>query len=170
MNHDLATRRAPMMRALLILSALAAGTASAQSTPAPQAAGNNGAMTFPNVRVINAPNAYAVTQAAPGAAGFRAYIDPDTGLLTEPSPEDVTALDAAMPAQTRKPARKAFSIVHLAGGGVAIRLDEQTMSYSIVRRADGGRLVEACVTGEDLAEKLVRLSHEHAPVTGRTDQ
>ena len=147
-------------RAGVVLLAVVAGSAIAQ-TPAPvQPAGPNGAMSFPNVRVIQAGPGGSRMDTAPSArGGFRAYIDPATGALAEPDREQVAALEAAMPAEHRKPPRKALSFFSLPRGGVGVRLDDQYMVYSVARR-ENGRIVEACVPGEDLAERLVRMGSE----------
>ena len=153
--------------ALAVAVAAIASTAGAQGSVDPTA-GSNGAMTFPNVRVIHAPSSAAST-AIPAGAGLRAYLDPDTGLLSDPSHEDVAALDARLPPEFSKPPTKALSMFRMAGGAVGIKLDERFMLFSVARKSDNGRLVSGCVPGEALAESLVRQSAE-LPVAQREGQ
>lgn len=165
MANDFAVPRAQAMRAAFVLFALVAGSAAAQTLPSNPPIGPNGAMSFPNVRVIQAtPGMTRTDLAAPARPGFRAYIDPATGALAEPGQEDVAALEAAMPADQKKPPRKALSILRGPNGAVGVRLDGYSMVYSIVRRTEDGRLEEVSVPGETLAERLLRTNSE--PKTG----
>jgi hypothetical protein len=68
------------------------------ATKAPPAVPNvNGLMVFPNVRVENAPPA----EQPASASGQRAFIDPVTRQLREPTPEEVLELQQAGVARTR---------------------------------------------------------------------
>lgn len=134
----------------LVFAATSAAPALAQ---APTAPANNGAMSFPNVRVVNvAP----VESSAPRAQGLRAYLDPENGRLTDPSQESVQELEAAISQGPAKRLRKSMSYFTHPSGAVGVRGDQEFMSYSVVRRATDGRLIEACVLGEALALELLR--------------
>lgn len=135
-----------------MVAAACALPAAAQQAPTSA----NGLMSFPNVRIVQG-TPVAAPAAAPGA-GLRAYIDPETGALSEPSAVEVAALQAMLPAPSRRPAPKALRVFRLAGGrGEGVELDDSFMSYTVVRNVGDGVLVEACVVGEDLAERLIRL-------------
>src|SRR5215469_14150579 len=77
------------MTAVVLAAASAAAFAKDDST----ATGNNGAMTFPNVNIVNAPVASSAANTA-GTAGMRAQKDKDTGELRAPTAEEVAELDA----------------------------------------------------------------------------
>ncbi|ELX08458.1 hypothetical protein Jab_2c05070 [Janthinobacterium sp. HH01] len=111
------------------LLAAAAGCA-AQATP------DDGVMTFPHVSVVR--------QAAPPpqqtASGLKAYKDPVTGRLVEPSPEQAADLDAAIRAAGTGRLRAASpGIVHPPQGGVGVVLDETHTHYAVARRTPAAR-------------------------------
>jgi len=111
-------------------AAVAAHAADAQA-PA------NGVMTFPNVTVVAQPS---VGKGAPSAPpdGMKAYRDPVTGQLVNPSPEQIAELDAA----TRAAAPLAKSRVakpqafHPAHGGIGIKLGASHARYGVAGKQD----------------------------------
>lgn len=119
----------------------------------------DGVMTFPHVRVTKAPaaeRASAQAPAADGRAGFRAYIDPATGKLTQPTAEQAAALEAAA-ASAAPPARLPQSQpLYGPGGAVGMTLDDAQMMNYVVRRGAHGALDTACVPGDEVAHTLAR--------------
>lgn len=120
------------------------------------ATGLNGAMTFPNVQVVNAP-APVASKALPAQGGMRAFVDPATGKLVQPSAEQAAALEAAAPARPASSSRlrslaptQAPTEIYPAQGGVGMTLDESTMSYSVARKGAGGKVTTDCIPGSEL--------------------
>ncbi len=146
-------RRRGRVAALATVGLVAAGAAGAQGA----ASGPNGIMTFPNVRVMGAPNAHALPEQV-SAEGFRAYKDVETGEFVAPSIEEASALSDALPAEMKKPPRKALSVTRHANGTIEMRLGRQSLNYSVARRDTTGAVSRACVQGEDLALALVASS------------
>jgi hypothetical protein len=139
--------------ALAAAGLVAAGAAGAQGG----ASGPNGVMTFPNVRVMGAPGTHVLPGDAP-TEGFRAYKDVETGEFAAPSIEDASALSDALPAEMKKPPRKALSVTRHPNGTIEMRLGRQSLNYAVVRRDATGVVARACVQGEDLARALVESS------------
>ncbi|OEZ64123.1 post-PEP-CTERM-1 domain-containing protein [Duganella sp. HH105] len=113
-----------------------AGLLAAAAGCAAQAAPDNGVMTFPHVNVVR--------QAAPppqqAASGLKAYKDPVTGQLVEPSPEQVADLDAAIRASgTGRLRAVSPAIVHPPQGGVGVVLDESRTHYAVARKTPAAR-------------------------------
>jgi hypothetical protein len=123
------------------------------------ATGANGLMSFPNVRVVAAPPSAVKPRAAPARAsggGLKAYIDPATGELVQPTPENAAALDTAIQHETplaatttqELPQPAEFPGAH---GGVGMALDEAHMSFSVARRTAASKLDMDCVHGKQAA-------------------
>ncbi|MEO8936626.1 MAG: hypothetical protein ABI277_16880 [Burkholderiaceae bacterium] len=128
-------------------------------------ASNNGAMRFPNVSVINAPQA-AQSQTSAGQGGMRAYKDSATSPLRGPTTEEMAAASASRSSAVNarrlsasdgsaSPDAPSFAA---AGGGVGVMLDDSSLQYSVVVRQADGALSEICVTGADAADEVVRKS------------
>lgn len=130
------------------------------------ATGLNGAMTFLNVQVVNAP-APVASKALPAQGGMRAFVDPATGKLVQPSAEQAAALEAATPARPASSSRLrslAPTEIYPAQGGVGMTLDESTMSYSVARKGAGGKVTTDCIPGSELgrwASKKPATRHNH---------
>ena len=65
---------------------------------------------------------------------------------------------AALPAEMKKPPRKALSVTRHPNGTIEMRLGRQSLNYAVVRRDATGVVARACVQGEDLARALVESS------------
>lgn len=141
---------------LLALAGLSASTLVAQAAE-PQT-GANGLMSFPNARVVVAPELS--VSAAPAGTGMVAYKDPATGQLVGPSAEQAAALAAAaVPAVSAKSGGRVamggrIAPLTTAKGGVGRKLDDSTASYAVIQKDADGNLVESCVPGEDVAHHL----------------
>ncbi|RFP19125.1 MULTISPECIES: choice-of-anchor J family PEP-CTERM protein [unclassified Duganella] len=143
---------------LLALAGLSASTLVAQAAE-PQT-GANGLMSFPNSRVVVAPELSAT--AAPAGAGLVAYKDAATGQLVGPSAEQAAELAAAA-VPTASASAQVSRRVALGGriaplstaqGGVGRKLDDSTASFAVIHKDADGNLVESCVPGEDVAHHL----------------
>ena len=75
-------------------------------------------------------------------AGMRAYIDPATGQLREPTAEEVAALGRR---GLRASALSTKPVVQHADGMLSVELGEEYMSEVVVRRNADGSLSMACV-------------------------
>lgn len=82
--------------------------------------------------------------AAPAAAGMVAAIDPETGLLTEPSREQMRELLGGADAWQRT---TGVEIVQHPDGTVIGRLDESFLLYSVAHIDADGRLHSDCAEG-----------------------
>ena len=143
---------------LLALAGLSASTLVANAAE-PQT-GANGLMSFPNARVIVAPELS--VNAAPAGAGLVAYKDAATGKLVGPSAEQAAELAAAAVPTAASISRSGARVAQggraaplsTARGGVGLKLDDSTASFAIVSKDADGNLVESCVPGEDVAHHL----------------
>jgi hypothetical protein len=120
---------------------------------------NNGLMTFPHVRVVNAPLPASVRKPAARESGMRAYMK--DGQMMEASAADAAQLSNA----TRAPATKATAITGAASAttqddaqmiygpdnSVEIMLGEDSMVFQTAHKDAAGKLTQQCVTGEDSA-------------------
>jgi hypothetical protein len=145
----------------LAAAGLAGVTMAAQA--ADPAASENGLMTFPNVRVVSAPVPAAKAAAAPQAQGaMRAYIDPATGQLTQPTAEQAAALDAQASAPTARQSRvqseAVTTTIYPAQGGVGMMLDESQMTYYVARRSADGTLMTVCLPDAKAARSALKAS------------
>jgi hypothetical protein len=127
-------------------------------------AGNNGLMTFPNVRVESAPAPAKPAKPAASAAqpALKAYRNPKTGELSESAPEEHSTLNHQAPLFSRSPrtatAASAASttaivpeIIYGPQNTQSVALDEESMVFQVVHKDANGKLVQECVTGESHA-------------------
>ena len=114
----------------LTLSGLALASSAAQAAP------DNGVMTFPHVNVVTRQAAPAQA-ATPDAAGLKAYKDPATGKLGNPTPEQAAQLDAAIRASDGATRQRAARprMIRPPQGGVGVVLDARHTQYSVARKA-----------------------------------
>ena len=140
--------------------ALALALAGSSAAMAAELTAVDGILQFPNVRVLNVPQAAQSPAAAP-QGGMRAYKDSASSELRGPTTEEMAAA-AAAPATTssarRSVSREAAtgSDFALPSGGVGVALDESSMQYTVVVRANDGTLQEICVTGPEAASKIAK--------------
>jgi len=88
-------------------------------------------------------------------AGVRVYVDPQTGQVREPTPEEVAALDAAIQADRGVSALAGPQQFTGVGGVVGFRLDESFNSYSVASVNPDGSVSLDCVTGKKAARDAV---------------
>ena len=96
----------------------------------------------------SAPPTQASTSApgSAGAAGMVVAIDPETGALTAPTPEQLRELGAA---EVAKPGRSNIETYQRPDGTVIGVLDESFQHYSVVQVGADGKLHSVCVHGEE---------------------
>jgi hypothetical protein len=142
-----------------ITALFGAGVAGAADT-APVVTHANGAMTFPNVRVVNAPE-LATPAAAADVSGRRIFIDPATGKPRPPTPEELAALrfEAQQAAALKSQAAAQVELrFHQESGAIGAHLGESHMVNSVVRKQEDGRLIHFCIVGsEEQATKMMNL-------------
>ncbi|HSN56056.1 MAG TPA: hypothetical protein VLT32_15385 [Candidatus Sulfomarinibacteraceae bacterium] len=83
--------------------------------------------------------------------GVQVFIDPETGLMRAPSPEEAAALAAEMQRQfgARSKAATEPRQVMLADGTVMMELDPSLYSVSVARVLPNGTVSFECVKGHD---------------------
>lgn len=93
------------------------------------------------------------------APALKVVKDPVTGQLRAPTAEEAAALDAKSSGTSTDVRRGLITgtvnpqKVYHADGTVELELDENSMSYTVVRRNPDGSLSMACVTGREAAEQ-----------------
>lgn len=152
--------------AALVLVVLAAGVQAQITKPT-----DPGVMSFPNVRVISSPPARGErADAAASDSGFLAFIDPQTGTLTQnPTPaqiEEIQALDKR--SVTRKALAAAPARLVSPTGAIGARPDESYMSNVLVRRGLSGSVEIACVDGEE--KSMSFLAGRSTPLPARGER
>jgi hypothetical protein len=156
LNNDDGRNRTPLYLAMVV-AMLGAGVANAADiVPAPD--GPNGLIAFPHVRVVNRPDLAAAPSKAVARQGFKAYIDPATGMLRDPTQEElqqesIAGLVAEWLAQLQSNVDVQFVTP---SGAIGLNLPESSMMFSVVQKGDDGSLNEFCVVGPEAAEKLKR--------------
>jgi hypothetical protein len=161
MRNELKSHGGRLRRPLYVATLLAlfgAGAAGAADT-APMLPNKDGLLILPNVRVVNAPQLATAPVAQSSQAGMKAYIDPTTGQLRQPTEEDLVAeSQAAQRAQTLTQQRFQQGTEFVTrSGAIGMRLDDSFMSYSGVQKTESGALVEFCVVGPEQAAKAMNL-------------
>ena len=158
------SRRFPIGCTLGLMLGSLAVTAQAE----PPSASNNGLMSFPNVRVENAPVAQpaatAKAKTSSAAAGMKAYRD-DNGTLREPMSTDAPAASTTRArvgvanAKTAAVANAEPTLIQGPAQAVGVALDDEFMVSAVVHRDANGKLTQQCVTGETNAAHTLH-SHE----------
>ncbi|MEM7052581.1 MAG: hypothetical protein AAF604_23155 [Acidobacteriota bacterium] len=95
------------------------------------------------------------------ASGMIAHIDPETGELRQPTPEEAARLRDAMAALRQNfenRVGRAHTIVEHANGMISAELDPALHEFSVVSVNPDGSLSHECVKGEEKATAVV-LSH-----------
>lgn len=128
-------------------------TATAPEAAEAAAAPRAEAPRIPNV-AATAPRRPASPPAAARPAGMLVAIDPETGALVAPTPEQRARLigDVAI---TGNPAAGLLE-ERAADGTVTLHLDERFAQYSVVRAGAAGAPTHQCVDGREAADAAVR--------------
>ena len=138
----------------------AAAAVLAATTPSGPVAGE-APTTLPGAA---APTRTARASAArpPGTAGMVVGIDPETGELGMPTPEQLQKIsDSRQNLVDHSPA--GLVEVHHADGSVSIDLQGRFQEYETVRVGPDGKLTYRCVDGEENAERAVAAPAPAAP-------
>lgn len=149
--------RSPLYLALIVLL-FGSGVAAADGT-APAAANAIGVMSFPNVRVVNTPELASSSAPAAKQTGLRAYVDPVTGALRQPTEEELIAesLAAQQAAALAPQATQSVRLYDPLSGAVGVRLGDSQMPFSVVQKTETGELAEFCVVGPEQAARILNL-------------
>ena len=137
--------------ALLGTAALAVAVpAAADNTASP-----SGLMKFKNVQVVNGTPEQVAAAQAPSSMqqGMRAFVDPVTGQLREPTAEE--AAETGSHAKSASARASVATAMMSARGSMVIQLDDSFMMNSIVKRDAAGKLHAYCIDGhQDIAALL----------------
>jgi hypothetical protein len=93
-------------------------------------------------------------EAGVGASGQQAAIDPQTGKLREPTPEEARRLSEGMK-EHLKPSKTAPRVVQLADGTLSMELTEEHLDFTVVKVNPDGTLSMECVKGASAAKAFV---------------
>ena len=86
--------------------------------------------------------------------GMQVHIDPETGELRTPTPEEAAALSAQMQQMFGSAAAAEPELVYHKNGMISAELDFGSMDFSVVRIAGDGAPVFDCVDGAGAAAEL----------------
>jgi hypothetical protein len=147
---------------LSLVASAGIATAGETATDAHEQDRQSGLMSFPNVRVVNAPKATPLS-ATDKSAGVRVYIDPQTKQIREQTPEEAQAeakaATAARSATTRARSATAANAegtpIYGPGNAVGMILGEETMVYAVAHKQEQGAPAWECVTGDEAAAKAL---------------
>jgi hypothetical protein len=172
------SRRYPIGCALsLILGGFACQALAEPPTAA--ASNDTGLMTFPNVRVVDAPLAAAEQKPAAASPGVKAYRDPVSGEFREATAGEAQQLATAA-ARTRTgiaTAKSGATAANTQAGGqityypdnsVGIELDDEFMVFQVAHKDAAGKLTRQCVTGED--SKAHALHSSATPINAQPEE
>ena len=162
-----ATGAALVVIGLLVFTA--APSFAPQGEQARQAAAKPPEPQKPAAKPSEPPTPAASPASPAGDSGQRAFIDPATGQLREPTPDEVAALEAAAP---RKPLTLASppQFKQGPGGAVGMAVPEDLMSYSVAAINPDGTVSTVCVTGKAKAEGIVKSPATAKKTTKKEDQ
>ena len=104
-------------------------------------------------KTVPTPSPLPSTGSSP-AAGMVMGIDPETGALGMPSPEQMLELTAQERTGLLRTG-EGLSEVRLPSGAVMVDLQGQFMEYSVIQLDATGRPTFSCVSGEDLLRRLL---------------
>jgi len=104
----------------------------------------------------HAPHAHAPLE-RPATAGMVVGIDPETGELGMPTPEQLKALSDS-PQYEVDHSTAGLLEVHHADGSVSVDLQGRFQEYATVRVGPDGKLIFRCVDGEENAKRAVKSS------------
>ena len=108
-------------------------------------------------RGVSGPRSSAQTptlQHRPGTAGMVVGIDPETGELGMPTPEQLRALSDSPLPEVDHSAAGLLEVRH-PDGSVSVNLQGRFQEYATVRIGPNGKLIFRCVDGEENAKHAV---------------
>jgi len=108
-----------------------------------------GVLKVPNVRIETASSSQVsdASKAGAGQSTLRAYKDPVTGELRDPTPEELFAGGIS----TKSAAVRSKATVTTTSKGTLIQLDDTFLSNAVASKDAAGNTRMQCVTGEDAA-------------------
>ena len=116
-------------------------------------ASESGLLTFPNVRVVK-PDASRSRPVTFTADGVKAFIDDQSGALTEPSFEALADLQRAPGHRKPEPKAGRNPVTILANGTYVLLAPPSMINLSIARVGYGGSVAIACTPADALPEML----------------
>lgn len=127
------------------------------------ASATTGLMTFSNVQIVSNPAEarQARTGQAPAPQGLRAFIDPETRKLRQPTAEEAATLAAGehnrLGRGKVKPGPAAPStLIYPAQGGVGMEIDASQLSFLVARKDTDGKLIEECLPNAEEARTFLQ--------------
>lgn len=150
---------------IFVSAVLTIGLCHGQQGPAQDSKGGNGAMTFPNVRVVSAPKP--TSSNLKPQNGQYAAIDPATGRLRPIEQDEVAALSqqqgfaAAARVAPRQP-------VYYGKGMVSLVLQPNELNYASAEIQPDGSIEFACTQG--LKGKKISQAESPAAKEGRNEK
>lgn len=87
--------------------------------------------------------------------GVRVFIDPVTGKIREPEPEELRQLTPAAPGVARRSMAPLAAPLQGPGGAIGMVLDDSQMVYSVAKKNADGTISFECVTGAADAAKTL---------------
>jgi hypothetical protein len=109
--------------------------------------------------------------AQPSAQGMRAFIDPTTGKLREPTEEEQQKLTPQLAPSSKKTVNIPVAPKMKSGPGnaVGMSLDESYMVHSVATINPDGSISTECVTGRENAEKALTAAPRPGQPAGKED-
>ncbi len=140
--------------ALLAAAAFAAtAAASGERAGCSGATAQGGPATAP-AAASSAPASRAARSTVATPAGLRAFVDPETGQLREPTREEVEALSRAMLQASALAIEP--SVVQYPNGMLGVQLGDEFMNDVVARRNPDGSISMVCVPGSQLEKAMAQ--------------
>jgi len=136
--------------------------AAAQVAGAPATSTASGVPTTLRDAAGPRPGGRAHAPQPPGAAGMVVGIDPETGELGMPTPEQLQKISDSQQSQVDHSSAGLVE-VHRPDGSVSIDLQGRFQEYATVRIGPDGNLIYQCVDGEENARRAVAAPAPPAP-------
>ena len=109
-----------------------------------------------NVRVVSIPLQECPADDNESVNALRAFIDPATGELRAPTPEEEAALARAIAPRAVRRAQAAREVAVSASGNLLYELGEEGMQDVVVRTGADGKLVFLCTPRSETPKALTR--------------
>jgi hypothetical protein len=129
-----------------------------EDAPARAAAVRRAAERRVTVTVVNRPPS-GKPSVSPATAGMRAWIDPETGKLTDSPTEaqraELAAREAEGGVRFRALAEPLFA-TYYPDGSVSVEVPPEMMDFAVASVGKDGKVLRTCVHGKDAAERSMK--------------
>jgi len=125
--------------------------AKADDVKPPQKDSKDAAQAAPSKEPEKRTAARTATQQPASAGGVVVFVDPATGKIRQPSPSEIGVLVGTTPPA----AAPAVPTIHGPGGAIGMKLDDNSLVYTVVTKAPDGKLATECVEGGKAAATRV---------------